>query len=63
MLKTLKVLKYFFSNNIININNAENGIFRTKSRLIKDRYEIHTLTNIDFMCSLVRSRKFHLRTN
>ena len=32
-------------------------------RQLKDRYEIHTLTNIEFMCNLARTKKFQLTLN
>lgn len=32
-------------------------------RDLKDRYEIHTLTNIEFMCSLASTTKYNLTLN
>jgi hypothetical protein len=58
-----KAIRYFFCNNIISTETSQGGIYRQKVRLLKDRYDIHTLTNIDFMCSLTRSHKFDLRLN
>lgn len=59
----VKKLFRLFSQHLIRTQEQGSGVYRQKVRTMKDRYEIHTLTNIEFMCNLVRTTKFQLSLN
>lgn len=48
---------------LVKVNPDKGGIFRQKPKQLRDRFEIHKLTNIDMMCSLVRNNRFGLNLN
>lgn len=56
------ITRCLFSTNLVRTQ-EESGIFRQKVRQLKDRYELHTLTNIDFLCEISKERKYKLTLN
>lgn len=52
-----------FCTNLVRTQEESGGIFRQKVRMLKDRYELHSLTNIDFLCDVSKSTKYRLTLN
>lgn len=59
MLRRLSQITLFCTN-LIREGAEESSIFRTRRSIVKDRFDLHTLTNIDYMCYLVRTNKYKL---